>query len=273
MGNDDIRIDVGFFDSPKTMKLFRLLGNDGVVGLLRLWAWAAKHRPKGLLYGVLNCDIEQVAGWTGDEDEFVLGLVQAGFLDSLQDIDDDYQIHDWKDHQGYVYHSLERSERGRKAAEARWHKKPDAKSCNEHMPDDTSSTCSTMQRQNAPTPSPVPNPVPDPIPDKEVNPVFKKPESKSKDSPSDRFKWYVADHQQDIIDIGKELFLDLPTIVDEIVKMKTWVLANPVKGNKKDWKRFVGGWLARVRDHKNGQPPMSKDQEDKHYESHRRRST
>gem|GEM_PF-3376415 len=47
MGVDDIRIVVDFFAHPKTVKLERCLGLEGVKALLLLWAWAEKHRSNG----------------------------------------------------------------------------------------------------------------------------------------------------------------------------------------------------------------------------------
>lgn len=36
--------------------------------------------------------------------------------------------------------------------------------------------------------------------------------------------------------------------VKEVGKAKTWVFGNPVKGNKKDWRRFLCNWLVRAWD-------------------------
>ena len=45
--NADIRISVGFPNHPKTVKLERRLGFQGIRSLLALWTWAAQNRPDG----------------------------------------------------------------------------------------------------------------------------------------------------------------------------------------------------------------------------------
>ena len=49
--NADIRISVGFPNPPKTVKLDRRLGFQGIRSLLALWTWAAQNRPDGNLGG------------------------------------------------------------------------------------------------------------------------------------------------------------------------------------------------------------------------------
>jgi len=142
--------------------------------------------------------------------------------------------------------------------------------------------------QDNPQDDPHPNPhrVPQDAPHKQevknarkekeaVNPVFNKPNSKDKNSPVSKFKWWVADNQDWIIEAGKELYLGLPKIVDEIVKMKAWVLSNPKKAPKSDYKRFVGSWLARAREDKNNprRAPITNAEEQAHYDKHRSRTT
>ena len=49
--NADIRISVGFPNHPKTVKLDRRLGFQGIRSLRALWTWAAQNRPDGNLGG------------------------------------------------------------------------------------------------------------------------------------------------------------------------------------------------------------------------------
>ena len=70
----DIRLDVDFDTNPKIIKLKRRLGDAGVVCLLRLWCYAAKHRSTGLLSGMDPEDIAIASGWTGDGQEFTTTL-------------------------------------------------------------------------------------------------------------------------------------------------------------------------------------------------------
>ncbi len=69
--SNDIRIQIGFLDHPKTMRLQLECGPDGVFSLLRLWFFAAQNKPKGVLTGMDEIDIELAAKWTGESGKFV----------------------------------------------------------------------------------------------------------------------------------------------------------------------------------------------------------
>lgn len=169
--NSDIRIPVSFIGHRKRRKLNLMLGVPECAGyLLDLWLNAAMNRPKGVLHDMDAADIALDAGWEGDPDVFVEGLVNCGFLD----VDDEgvYVIHDWNVHQGYAQFSEERSEQARNAANVRWAKRRAGsgnaagmpEQCGEHvsaLPPDTES--------NAPSPVPSPSPLPDPK-DKDICP-------------------------------------------------------------------------------------------------------
>lgn len=58
----DIRIDTKLLQHPKTIKLYRRLGAEGVLSLIRLWLWAAENRPTGYLLGLSEEDIDLIAG-------------------------------------------------------------------------------------------------------------------------------------------------------------------------------------------------------------------
>ena len=64
--NTDIRIDGEFLDHPKTQKLIRRLGLEGLFSLQALWIWCAKNRPDGDLSGMDDEDIAIAARWTGN---------------------------------------------------------------------------------------------------------------------------------------------------------------------------------------------------------------
>ena len=59
--NSDIRLSIGFLDHPKTVKLQRQLGDAGILSLLRLWLWTAQNRPSGILIGMDDDDIDELA--------------------------------------------------------------------------------------------------------------------------------------------------------------------------------------------------------------------
>lgn len=117
--NIDIRLSLEFFDHPKTKKLRKRLGIEGVMALLKLWAWTAGNRPGGILTGLDAEAVELAADWDGEEGAFVAELLALRLLDEDDSV---FSIHDWEEHQAYASKSEERSSKARKAAEARWSK-------------------------------------------------------------------------------------------------------------------------------------------------------
>lgn len=117
--NIDIRLSLDFFDHPKTKKLKKRLGVEGIMAMLKLWTWAARNRPCGLLTGLDAEAVELAADWDGEEGAFVAELLSLHFLDEENDV---FSIHDWEEHQAYASKSEERSSKAKKAAEARWSK-------------------------------------------------------------------------------------------------------------------------------------------------------
>ena len=115
--NSDIRLSVGFFSHPKTIKLMRQTGAEGVLCLQRLWIWAAQNRVDGCLAGFDVDDIEIIAGWNGEPGAFVEAAVKLRFLDGD---DGSFCLHGWDEHQEYVTKEPARIERARKAAQTRW---------------------------------------------------------------------------------------------------------------------------------------------------------
>jgi hypothetical protein len=118
--NVDIRLSLGFFDHPKTMKLAKRCGMEAVICLQRLWMWAAEQRPSGVLTGMDEEDIELAAKWTGEEGKFVRTLIDLHWLDEK---DEQFILHGWDEHQAYASKSEERHSSAKKAAEIRWEKK------------------------------------------------------------------------------------------------------------------------------------------------------
>jgi len=143
----DIRLDVDFLDNLKTRKLIKALGNDGVVSLIRLWAYVSRRHPKGSLNGVGPEDLEDIAGWPGDPGAFSSYLEEKGWLE--RDGEGRFVVHDWKEHQPYIYHSDKRKEVARRGAEARW------KTFNKRRRN-AGSNAGSNAGGNAPIPSPAP---------------------------------------------------------------------------------------------------------------------
>lgn len=116
--NSDIRLSVGFFDHPKTIKLERQLGHEGVIALMRLWLWAAQNRPSGILSGMDVEDIEIAARWNGVQGAFN-GVVTV--LKLLDKVGDTYQIHDWQEHNTWQSDAENRSNASRLSRMAKTH--------------------------------------------------------------------------------------------------------------------------------------------------------
>jgi len=152
----DIRLQVSFLDHPKTMRLKIELGSEGVFSLIRLWSFAAQNKPKGVLAGMDEIDIELAAKWTGTQGKFVKTILQES-CKWLIEKNGTFYLKNWKKHQGFVYHSEERSKKAKKAAELRWKKHL----CSEHSPSITA--LSSAYAPN-PSPFPLPNPSPNPSP-------------------------------------------------------------------------------------------------------------
>ena len=77
----DIRLSVEFWDHPKTVKLERRLGFEGVKSLLVLWTWCRANRPDGDLSGLDAEDIEIVSRWNNDCGTFVNELLTLRWLE------------------------------------------------------------------------------------------------------------------------------------------------------------------------------------------------
>lgn len=149
--NKDIRLSIGFMDHPKTLKLERRLGFQGVKCLIRLWDFAAQNKPRGIFSGMDSEDLELAARWDGDEGVFVNTLIDLCWL---HDSEEGLYLHDWEEHQGYVVHAEERSAKARAAANARY-----AKRNANSMPQ------ASDELAGSTAPSPVPDPLPSPVPD------------------------------------------------------------------------------------------------------------
>lgn len=108
--NSDIRISLDFFRHPKTKKLKKRLGADGVFALQALWVFTAQSRTNGILEGMDKEDVELAADWYGEEGVFADTLLAIGFLDYSDGV---YSIHDWQVHNSYAATEEERRDQSR----------------------------------------------------------------------------------------------------------------------------------------------------------------
>lgn len=135
----DIRLYVGFWSHHKTVKLERRLGLEGVKALLVFWLWTAQNRPTGILAGMEQEDVEISAGWTGEAGKLFASLLELHWID---DIDGVFQVHGWAENQPWASGQEARTQKARRAAQARWmmpeasgeHAPSNADSMNEHCP-------------------------------------------------------------------------------------------------------------------------------------------
>lgn len=118
MPSDDIRLAASFFDHPKTVRMERRCGLEGVVAVLRLWCWAATHRPNGSLHDLEPEEVETFArapqGW-------LQAATEIGFLERQES--GNLALHGWTEHQPYVATREARIHAGKVAAYKRWGKR------------------------------------------------------------------------------------------------------------------------------------------------------
>lgn len=116
----DFRVQAGFFAHPKTIKLQRRCGGDGVLAFLRLWGFCASTpgRSHGDLSDMTVEDVEIAAGWGGELGALVQALVDVGYLDGSEG---SFAIHDFVDHQEYLAGKRQRSLSAKRANAIRWH--------------------------------------------------------------------------------------------------------------------------------------------------------
>lgn len=245
--NNDIRLSTGFYSHPKTIKLMRIFGAEGVLCLQRLWIWSAQNRADGNLAGFEDEDIEIAACWSGACGEFVQALVKLRFLDGNTG---EYALHGWDEHQGYVTREAERIARAKKAANTRWGKNPS---------DASSNAPSMPEAQKSGASSNAPNQTKPSIRREDSLRSSSCPEHHSVDSGPMPATLDVVitlplntgeEHPvtQGEIDQWQDLYpsVDVP---QALRSMKGWLIANRQKRKTKTGiSRFVQAWLGREQD-------------------------
>lgn len=172
----DIRVNTDFPDHPKTVRLRRALGSEGPDCLLRLWCYAANNRTKGVLSNMDIDDIEIAAKWEGENGRFVEVLTHEK-IKFLELIDGVYVLHDWEEHQGFIYHSEERSAKAKRAAKARWDTEAEETedfsnagsmqgACGTHKKSMQDASKNDAKTPKSDAPNPFPSPTPSPTPKK-----------------------------------------------------------------------------------------------------------
>ena len=162
--NTDIRLRLSFRNHPKTKKLKYKLGPEAVLSFIWLMMFVAESKPDGELDEMDETDIALAADWDGDAGEFVETLVAVRYLENRNGT---YRIHNWRRNQPWAAGAEQRSEHGRKAAEARWKKekglkfdKQPAPTKNQQVtPKNHAPSKDGHAQCNAPIPIPIPIPL------------------------------------------------------------------------------------------------------------------
>lgn len=179
--SNDFRIEPGFVDHHKTVRLRKLAGDDAVFCLMRLWGFAGQYRHKGVLSRMNVKDIEIAAKWTGEVGDLVSALVEAGFLNKLKN--GLYRLHNWKKRQPFIYGYPERSAQARVAAKTKR-----TKGHNNLRPADEKNPLSPLS-VSSPSPSPLPSP--SPIPKNNTEKKSRKRDDKGKQEKSSHHQFKI----------------------------------------------------------------------------------
>ena len=120
--NQDIRLNVNYFDHPKIMKLQQLLGAEGVLAHIRLLCYVGRVCPEGKLEGMDPKDIGVVARYPDEPDVFVANLQKLGLLDNKTDEHGIgiFSIHNWEVHNYRCATVKARSKSARRSQLIRW---------------------------------------------------------------------------------------------------------------------------------------------------------
>lgn len=156
-GKDDLRLDLGWPDHPKTRRLIRLCGFEGAFCLLRLWSYAGRYHTDGVLLGLSPEDIEEAVQWSGPALTLHQALVACKWLEP-----DGVTLHDWPDEQPWIFGKAERSMMARDLATRRWERVRAEREANAER--NATRIAKRNAKGNAPSPSPSPSPTPSPAP-------------------------------------------------------------------------------------------------------------
>ncbi|MCR4330717.1 MAG: DUF4373 domain-containing protein [Patescibacteria group bacterium] len=267
--NKDYRLIVGFFEHPKTKKLKKRLGWEGVISLIRLWEFTAQYRPDGVLGNMSDEDIELAASWDGDESVFVKHILEYGFI---QNTENGYEVHDWQEHNGYACHAKDREEQARKSANARWDKQRTVSNAQDEK--SNAELCSRHAHSNAvgnaPSPSPSPSPLPDSLPVPKDSCAEPEKEPAAPPEVSDPIFINLITNTKSEYPIRESILKEMQELypgVDinqEFRNMRGWCIGHPTEcKTEKGMKRFFTGWLGRAQnDAAKNRPKLQNTQPD-----------
>jgi hypothetical protein len=124
MAMEYARLYFDFYNCEKVQYLMDICGYQGVVCLQRLWIRAGQRNNDGVFIKSSRA-LEKIAGWKGDPGLLINTLIDADFplLDKLGE--KEYLLHNWEENNPHLSEKAQekRTERARKAANARWQEK------------------------------------------------------------------------------------------------------------------------------------------------------
>lgn len=87
-------LPVDFHEDPRTIDLCATLGDHADAYLVRLWTWAVRQSPDGVVGAYSDAVLATAARWSGDPAVFVGALRSSGWLDGpvLADWSDLYRV-------------------------------------------------------------------------------------------------------------------------------------------------------------------------------------
>jgi hypothetical protein len=118
--NKDVRIGTNYPEHPKIRKLYKRLGGEGIKSHIFLLCYVGRHCFDGVLKDMDADEIEAVAKWRGDSNQFVDTLYELKLLDKNSNT---YSIHDWLDWNMFAASFPVRSRIARANIKKRWEKK------------------------------------------------------------------------------------------------------------------------------------------------------
>ena len=220
MAGEWIKMRVDLASDPAVVRIRRATGLDGdaVVGKLhRLWAWADTHTADGCAHGLDADWVDELAGAPG----FAAAMQAAGWLEIGTD--------------GVTFVNFDRHNgqpaKVRALRKTRMERFRGARSATDAPPEEEKRR--VREEKDIPA-APVPTSRP-----------------KTAASPGPKVAWSSESGWTGISEADRREWSEAfpgAAIDLELAKATAWLKANPTKAGKRNWRRFVVGWLQRCQD-------------------------
>jgi hypothetical protein len=221
MAGEWIKMRVDLASDPAVIRIRRATGldADAVVGKLhRLWCWADTHTADGFAAGLDAAWVDELAGAAG----FADAMRDAGWL----------QVKDT----GVLFVNFDRHNgqpaKTRALAKTRMMRSRCADSATEAQPEEEKRRIREEEIQPA---APVPT---------------SKPQAAASRAKS-AVSWSADDGWAGITDTDRSEWAQAfpgAVLAQELAKATAWLKANPQRAGRRNWRRFIVGWLQRCQD-------------------------